>query len=72
MDNNIWHRFPKVDLNKFDGSKLLGWVTQMEHYFILHGITNDMMKLRVGILYLDLEKWKWWEWHKKVHVGYIT
>jgi hypothetical protein len=53
MDNNIWHHFPKVDLNKFDGSNPSGWVTQMEHYFTLHGITDDMMKLRVGVLYLD-------------------
>ena len=22
MDNNIWHRFPKVDLNRLDGSNL--------------------------------------------------
>jgi hypothetical protein len=27
MDNNIWHHSPKVDLNKFDGSDPLGWVT---------------------------------------------
>jgi hypothetical protein len=27
----------------------------MEHYFTLHGINNDMMKLRVGVLYLDVE-----------------
>jgi hypothetical protein len=59
MDNNIWHRFPKVDLNKLDSSNPSRWVTQMEHYFALHGITDDMMKLRVGVSYLDLKRWKW-------------
>jgi hypothetical protein len=36
---------PKVDVNKFDGLDPTSWVTQMEHYFSLHGITNDLMKL---------------------------
>ena len=58
MDNNTWNCFPKVDLNKFDGSNPLGWVTPMKRYFALHGITNDMMKLKVGILHLDLERWQ--------------
>jgi hypothetical protein len=55
MDNNIWHHLPNVKLNKFDGFEPSGWVTQMEHYFSLHGITYDMMELRAGSLYLDLE-----------------
>jgi hypothetical protein len=58
MDNNIWNHSPKVDLNKFDGSDPLGWVTQMEHYFTLQSIVDDMMKLRMGVLYLDLERWQ--------------
>ena len=53
MDNNIWHRFPKVDLNNFDGSNPAGLVTQTEHYFLIHGITNDMIKLTMGVLHLD-------------------
>jgi hypothetical protein len=48
-------RLTKVDVNKFDGSDPTAWVTQMEHYFSLHGITNDLMKLHVGVLYLDPE-----------------
>jgi hypothetical protein len=32
-------RLPRVEVNKFDGSDPTGWVTQMEHYFSLHGIT---------------------------------
>ena len=41
-----------MDLNKFDGSNPARWVTQMEHYFSLHGITDDIIKLKVGVLYL--------------------
>jgi hypothetical protein len=44
----------------------------MEHYFSLHGITYDLMKLHVGVLYLDLEHWQWWKWHKNSHEGYIA
>ena len=56
MDNNTENRFPKVELNKFDGFNPSVWATQMEHYFSLHGITDDMMKLKVEVLYLDLER----------------
>ena len=52
---------PKFEVNKFDGSDLTGWVTQMEHYFYLHGITNDSIKLHIDVLYLDFERWKWWK-----------
>jgi hypothetical protein len=44
----------------------------MECYFSLHGITDDLMKLRAGALYLDPEHWKWWQWHKNSHGGYIA
>ena len=37
----------------------------MKRYFSLHGITDDMTKLKVAVLYLDPERWQWWEWHKK-------
>jgi hypothetical protein len=47
-------RLPRVEVNKFDGSDPTGWVTQMEHYFSLHGITKDLEKLCYGVLYLDL------------------
>jgi hypothetical protein len=63
---------PRIEVKKFDGSDPTGWVTQMEHYFSLHGITNDLAKLRYGILHLDLERWKWWQWHKKACQGYVA
>jgi hypothetical protein len=67
QDHNSWHHFPKVDMNKFDASNLLGWVTQMEHYFSLHGIIDDLHKLNMGILYLDVECWQWWQWYRKAY-----
>jgi hypothetical protein len=42
-------------MNKIDGSNLVGWVTQIEHHLSLHIINNDLMKLNMGFLYLDLE-----------------
>jgi hypothetical protein len=53
--SNSFHRepyLPRVKVNKFDGSNPTGWVTQMEHYFSLHGITDELAKLRYGVLYL--------------------
>jgi hypothetical protein len=48
-------RLPRVEVNKFDGSDPTTWVTQMEHYFSLHGITDELTKLHYNVLYLDLE-----------------
>ena len=50
MDNNIWHHIPKVDLNKFDGSNLTRWVTQMEHYFSLNGIKDEMIQNHMAMV----------------------
>jgi hypothetical protein len=50
---------PRVEVNKFDGLDRKSWVTQMEHYSPLHGIIDELTKLRYGILYLDLEIWQW-------------
>jgi hypothetical protein len=61
-----------VDATKFDGSDPTGWVTQMEHYFSLYNITDDLAKLRYGVLHLDQERWQWWQWRKTSHQGYIA
>jgi hypothetical protein len=44
-----------VDMKKIDGSDPLGWVTQMEQYLCIRGITNDLHKVHVRVLYLDVE-----------------
>jgi hypothetical protein len=46
---------PRVDVTKFDGSDPTSWVTQMEHYFSLYNITDELAKLRYGVLHLDQE-----------------
>jgi hypothetical protein len=65
-------RLPRVDVTKFDGLDPTGWVTQMEHYFSLYNITDDLAKLRYGVLHLDQERWQWWQWRKTSCQGYIA
>jgi hypothetical protein len=60
---------PRMDVTKFDGSDPIGWVTQMEHYFSLYNITDDLAKLCYGVLHLDQE---WWKWRKSSHQRYIA
>eukprot|EP00253_Pinus_taeda_P027555 PITA_27555 len=57
-------RPPKLDMYKFDGSHLAIWLAQMEKYFTLNHIRDDATKLSVGSLYLDQERWQWWQWHQ--------
>jgi hypothetical protein len=49
---------PHMEVNKFDGSDPKGWVSQMEQYFSLYDITDDLDKLRYDVLHLDPEHWK--------------
>jgi hypothetical protein len=65
-------RLLRVDVTKFDGSNPTGWVTQMEHYFSLYNITDDLAKLRYGVLHLDQERCQWWQWRKTSRQGYIA
>jgi hypothetical protein len=58
-----------VDVTKFDGSGPIGWVTQMEQYFSLYNITDDLAKLWYGVLHLDQERW---QWRKNSCQGYIA
>jgi hypothetical protein len=44
----------------------------MEHYFSVYRITDDLAKLRYGVLHIDQERWKWWQWIKNSHQGYIA
>jgi hypothetical protein len=65
-------RLSRVDMTKFDGSDPTDRVTQMEHYFSLYNITDDLAKLHYGVLHLDQERWQWWQWKKNSHQGYIA
>ena len=57
-------RPPKLDMYKFDGSHPAIWLAQMEQYFTLNPIRDDANKISVGSLYLDQERWQWWQWHQ--------
>jgi hypothetical protein len=59
-------------VTKFDGLDPTGWVTQMEHYFSLYGITDDLAKLRYGVLHLDQECWQCLQWRKTSRQGYVA
>jgi hypothetical protein len=61
-----------VDVTKFDGLDPIGWVTQMEHYFSLYFITNELAKLWYGVLHIYEERWQWWQWRKNACQGYVA
>jgi hypothetical protein len=61
-----------IEVKKFDGSDPTGWVTQMEHYFSLHRITNYLAKICYGILDLDPECWQWWHFRRKACQGCLA
>jgi hypothetical protein len=63
---------PCVDVNKFDGLDRTSWVTQMEHYFSLYGIRDELAKIWYGVLHLGQERWKWWQWRKNSRQGYVA
>jgi len=54
---------PKLDMHKFDGYHPAAWIAQMEQYFNLNNILDDETQLMVGSMYLDNERWQWWEWN---------
>jgi hypothetical protein len=58
FQSKSFHRdpcLPRIEVNKFDGSDPTGCVTKMEHYFSLHGITDELAKIHYDVLYLDPE-----------------
>eukprot|EP00253_Pinus_taeda_P015118 PITA_15118 len=65
-------RPPKLDMRKFDGSHPVAWIAQMEQYFSLNNIQDDETQLMVGSMYLDNERWQWWEWHQCCNTAFRT
>jgi len=65
-------RPPKLDMHKFDGSHPAAWVAQMEQYFNLNNILDNETQLMVGSMYLDNERWQWWEWHQRCNGSFMT
>eukprot|EP00253_Pinus_taeda_P012385 PITA_12385 len=59
-------------MRKFDGSHPVAWIAQMEQYFSLNNILDDETHLMVGSMYLDNERWQWWEWHQRCNTAFRT
>jgi hypothetical protein len=49
--------FPKVELKKFDGTKVFTWVNQVEKYFELHNIMNDKIRISLATLYFEIKSY---------------
>ena len=60
------------DLYKFDGSHPARWLAQMEQYFNLNNILDNETQLMVGSMYLDNERWQWWEWNQRCNGPFVT
>lgn len=56
-DTHQGHHGPKLDMHKFDVTDLVGWVSQMVHFFFPHHISTNVDKYQVALLYLDVECW---------------
>ena len=65
-------RPPKLDMYKFDGSHSVAWIAQMDQYFTLNYLLDDATQLSVGIMYLDNERWQWWQWHQHCYGRPLT
>eukprot|EP00253_Pinus_taeda_P027980 PITA_27980 len=65
-------RPPKLDMHKFDGSHPAAWIAQMEQYFNMNNILDNETQLMVGSMYLDNERWQWWEWHRRCNAPFLT
>jgi len=64
-------RPPKLDMHKFDVSHPAAWIAQMEQYFNLNNILDNETQLMVGSMYLDNERWQWWEWHQRCNGSFF-
>jgi len=56
-NQNSWHHFPKLDMNKFYGFDPSGWVNQMDHYVSL--------SMELLMTYINL-KWGSYTWIQNI------
>jgi TolA-binding protein len=50
--------FPKIELKKFDGTKVFTWVNQIEKYFELHNIMDDKRMIHVATLNFEIKPYQ--------------
>jgi hypothetical protein len=54
--------FPKIELKKFDGTKVFTWVNQIEKYFELHNIMDDKQRIHIETLNFEIKPYQWYQW----------
>jgi hypothetical protein len=54
--------FPKIELKKFDGTKVFTWVNQIEQYFELHNIMDDKKRIHIETLNFEIKPYQWYQW----------
>jgi hypothetical protein len=54
--------FPKIELKKFDGTRVFTWVNQMEQYFELHNIMYDKKRIQITTLNFEIKSYQWYQW----------
>jgi hypothetical protein len=54
--------FPKIELKKFDGTKVFTWVNQIEKYFELHNIMDDKKRIHIETLNFEIKPYQWYQW----------
>ena len=52
--------FPKMELKKFDGTKVFTWLNQMEQYFELHNIMDDKKMIHIATLNFETKPYQWY------------
>jgi hypothetical protein len=58
---------PKVELRKFDGTKVFTWVNQIEQYFELHNIMDDKQRIHIETLEFEIKPYQWYWWVVKMN-----
>jgi len=52
----------KIELKKFDGTKVFTWVNQIEKYFELHNIMDDKKRIHIETLNFEIKPYQWYQW----------
>jgi hypothetical protein len=56
---------PKVELRKFDGTKVFTWVNQIEQYFEMHNIMDDKQMIHIETLNFEIKPYQWYHGYLK-------
>jgi hypothetical protein len=54
--------FPKIEINKFDGTKVFTLVNQIEQYFELCNTMDDKKIIHMTTLNFEIKLYQWYQW----------